>query len=140
MIDAIVKRITEHVPDLKLVGSVAEFQLAVQSAPKATPACFVLNLGERRGPVAEANILMQRTQASVGVIFAVRNAADPMGAAASQDLQALRDLVTDQIYGWVPQEGADPLERGNSNLLTFQHGCVWWQDIYSTSYYERSKQ
>ncbi|AKU21876.1 hypothetical protein [Massilia sp. NR 4-1] len=140
MIEAIQARLRATVPALKLVGDAVGFQSAAERTPTVMPACYVITLGEKPSPNSLGNILIQQVQASIGVILVMRNLGDATGAKAQASIEALRGQVKDQIFGWVPKAGCEPLERGDSNLLAFRDGCVWWQDIYVTSFYDRSKQ
>lgn len=137
MIIETISRIATTVPDIKLVEGAAAFQAAAESNPKVTPCAFVIPLEEN--PLQRStDVLIQRVWAKVGVILVVRNLKDPKGAAAQEDMTALRNAVKAQLFGWQPASGYDPLERGSGHLLAFRDGHMWWQDIYQTSYYDRS--
>lgn len=140
MIDQVIERLKATVPALKVVGGSIEFQAAAESNPKATPAAFVYLHGESPSGSIAAGITQQQVAARIGVVLVVRNLSDTKGAAAGIDLQALRNLVKEQIYGWEPAPGHAPLLRGEGSLLLFRDGHVWWQDLYSTYYYDRSIQ
>lgn len=137
MINNVVSRLDTDVPALKLVGRAADFQKAADSNPTVTPAAFVLSLEEIPGPV-ETTAMIQRVEVLIGVVLVVRNVSDAKGAAASQDLEALRTAVNEKLMGWVPAEGFDPLERGPGRLLAFRDGHMWWQNIYKTAFFDRS--
>lgn len=139
MIDALIARIKNTVPDIKFVGGAAEFQTAADNAPKVTPAVFVIQLEETPSPSADANIVIQRVHAVVGIILVVRNVSDNTGAAALASTEALRKAIKDQVFGWQAKPELDPFERAGSHLLAFRDGHAWWQDAYSTIYYDRSK-
>ncbi|MYM80538.1 hypothetical protein GTP44_01005 [Duganella sp. FT50W] len=139
MIENIKARLRELVPEIKQVGGAADFQSAVESNPTVTPACYVFSLGEAPAPSQFAGRLIQRVRASVGIVLVVKNLTDAKGVAALEDTDALRNKVKQVVYGWRPADGNDPLERGDSNLLAFRDGHVWWQDIYLTSYIDRSE-
>lgn len=138
MIEALKARIKATVPEIKFVGEAADFQSAAESNPKVTPACFVIPLEEMPAPNQMGDILIQKVQATVGIVLVVRNLSDSKGAAARLSMDAIRKLVKDQVYGWQALPALDPFERGSSHLLAFRDGHVWWQDIYLTSYYDRS--
>jgi len=138
MIAAIAQRLDDNVAALKLVGGAVEFQNAAETNPTATPAAYVIPLEENPGPGAAVSIVIQRIAASVGVILVVRNVSDPKGAAAQGDMESLRAAVKAQLLGWQPTDAYDPLERGRSGLLAFRDGHMWWQDVYTTAYYDRS--
>lgn len=137
MIDEIIARL-RTLDALKLVAGAAGFQTAVESNPTVTPAAFVIPQAENPGRGLAVDVVMQLVEASIGIVFVVRNVADPHGVAAQQDLAPLRQAVKELLLGWIPADGHAPLERGVSNLLVFQDGHMWWQDIYMTSFYERS--
>ena len=138
MIGALKDRIKSTVPELKLVGEAQDFQSAVESKPKAVPACFVIPMQETPEPNSFSGGMCQRVKSAVGLVFVVKNLADDKGIAARGDLEALRKKVKDQVYGWQANPELDPFERGNSHLLAFVDGYVWWQDIYVTAYFDRS--
>lgn len=138
MIEALKARIKATVPELKLVGGAADFQAAAETNPTATPACYVFLMSENPDP-SETDLLQQRVSASIGIAFCVKNVKDAKGAIATDLLDVLRKKVKDQIFGWPPSEEHDPLERGVSRLLAFRDQHVWWQDLYSTAYFDRSE-
>lgn len=140
MIDEIVARLKANAPLIKLVGQSADFQTAVESNPKVAPACFVIALQENPEPPMAASVMQQKVHVALGVVIVVRNVGDTSGAAAKTTLDTIRAQIKDQLYGWVPTPGLDPLERGASNLLIFRDGHIWWQDVYLTSYFDRSVQ
>lgn len=140
MIAAIIERIRQGVPDLKLVGGSVQFTAAAERQPTAVPACFVLTHSELPGPPAAANLLIQRVRIDIGIVLVVRNVSDTTGQAAALDTEQLRQKVKDQLYGWMPAGAQEPLSRGPGQLLAFREGHVWWQDIYSTSYIDKAKQ
>lgn len=137
MVEALKQRIRQTVPELKFVGEAVDFQAAAESNPLATPACFVFLMDERPSK-SQTDVLVQRVEATVGVAFVVKNLKDAKGAAASGALDDLRRKVKDQVFGWQASAELDPFERGASRLLAFRDGHVWWQDLYLTSYYDRS--
>jgi hypothetical protein len=140
MIAAIVARLeaTKAQTGLKRVGGAAAFQAAVETNPAAVPAAYVFTLDETAGPNPVAPDVIQRVSASIGVVLVARNLSDAKGAAAGQDMETLRAAVKAVLLGWSPAEGHDPLERGRAHLLAFRDGHMWWQDAYTTAYFDRS--
>jgi hypothetical protein len=138
VINETITRIRETVEAVKLVGGAVQFQVAAESNPKAVPACFVIPLEESPSPNEMDSFVIQRVAATIGVVLVVRNVADKTGEAAGQDMEILRKAVKAQLMGWQPSAEYDPLERGRSGLLAFKDGHMWWQDIYLTSYIDRS--
>ncbi|WP_136414824.1 hypothetical protein [Herbaspirillum sp. ST 5-3] len=138
MINEVIQRLKDTVPALKLVEGAAGFQAAVESNPKVTPCVFVIPLEETPGQSVDAPVVIQNVRTKIGVVFVVRNLTDAKGLAAKVDLDALRNATKAQLLGWQPQAGYDPLERGPGGLLAFRDGHMWWQDIYQSSYVDRS--
>lgn len=139
MINELILRIRELVPEAKFVGEAADFQSAVESNPIDTPAVFVVELEETAAPSQFSDVVVsQRVRAAVGIVLVVKNLSDAKGVAARGELRALRQLVKDQVFGWQAAAMYDPFERGHSHLLAFRDGHVWWQDQYLTSFYDRS--
>lgn len=138
MINALKERIRQMVPAIKLVGGAADFQSAAEANPAVTPACFVIPMEEQPEPNKLGDIIIQRVHAQVGIVLVVRNLTDAKGVAAQADIDALRKQVKDQVFGWQATPDLDPFERGNSHLLAFRDGHMWWQDLYTTSFYDRS--
>jgi hypothetical protein len=138
MIDAVIAQLQASVPLLKLVGGAAQFQNAAESLPKVTPAAFIIPLEENPSGSAMGDLVIQRVAVTLGVILAVRNVTDTKGVAARQGMEALRAAVKAVLLGWQPTADYDPLERGRSGLLAFKDMHMWWQDIYTTSYIDRS--
>lgn len=124
---------------LHLVEGAAQFQAIVESQknPTATPAAFVLPMRELPGDRPFSGSDIQKFDIAVAVVLVVRNVADVKGAAALDALQALRDAVKLALLGWVPLTGYASLARGQGNLLAFKDGHLWWQDTYTSSFYER---
>lgn len=124
---------------LLLVGGAAEFQAAVAANPSATPAVYVIELDEFAGKNQVAPDVHQRVVAIFGVVHVVRNVSDAKGEAARRDMESLRGATKAKLLGWPPAAGYDALERGRSHLLTFRDGHMWWQDAYTTAFYDRSQ-
>lgn len=138
MISETIGRIRDNVGTVKLIGGAAQFQAAAQANPRAVPAVFVIPLEENPSPNEVDSFVIQRVAVTIGVILVVRNVSDTTGEAAGEDMETLRKAVKDQLLGWQPSAEYDPLERGRSGLLTFKDSHMWWQDIYLTTFIDRS--
>lgn len=138
MIAETITRLQATVSALKLVGGAADFQKASEANPAAAPAAYVFPLREVAGPNPVAPDVHQRVATEVAVVLAVKNVSDARGAAAQQDMTTLRAAVKAVLLGWVPAAGYDALERGTGGLLAFRDGYMWWQDTYTTAFYDRS--
>ena len=138
MIAAIRTRLAAQTPALKLVGGAADFQTAAERNPAAAPAAFVFLVGEDPSANQLSNAVEQRIAATAAIVYCLSNASDASGAAAQADIDTLRAAGRAALYGWQPAANYDPLERGQSKLLAFRDGYIWWQDLYHSAYYDRS--
>lgn len=140
MIDAVIAHLEAHKAalGLRLVAGAAEFQAAADTNPTAVPAAYVLALSEVAGPNPVAPDVHQRVAVEIGVVYVVRNVADAKGAAARADMEVLRAAGKAKLLGWSPAAGYDALERSRSQLLAFKDGFMWWQDGYTTAFFDRS--
>ena len=139
MIAETIARLVDLGYPLKLIGGAALFQIAAESNPKGVPAAFVIPLEETPSKNASGNFVIQRVTVAIGIILVVRNVSDNTGAAASSDMETVRNAVKTQLLGWQPSPAYDPLERSRSALLAFKDGHMWWQDVYISSYIDRSE-
>lgn len=138
MIAAIIARLLAEVPAFKLVEGVAGFQRATETNPPATPAAYVFTVDES-GVDADVDIddgEGQLVNVTIAVVLVVRNVADAHGAAAELDMDALRGLVRRALLGWSVDIDHHPLARRQSALSAFRDGHMWWQETWTTAYYD----
>lgn len=133
MIAETIARLTAQMSALKLVEGAQGFQAASEANPKAEPGAFVLRLKEQAGQSETYAPIQQRVAVEIGVVYVVRNAADPKGEAAGADMETLRAAGRAALLGWAAP-GCDPYQFGGGALLAFRDGRAWWQDVYRTYY------
>lgn len=138
MIAEIIARLQAQVTSLKVVSGVADFSTAALNKPMATPAAFVLLASES----AEDNQLLgafdQRISVVFTVILALSNRRDPTGAAAMDDLEALRTAIKSALLAWCPTPAnGEPVRFGSGQLLRFDDGLLWWADEFRVTTYLR---
>lgn len=138
MIAEIIQKLVAGNIGLKLIAGAAEFQAAVENAPTATPAAYVMEADETGGPNLIGNTVIQQIASNVVIVLVTHNVADPKGAAAALDMITLRRAVRTLLLGWSPTAACDPLEFAKGALANFKNGHLWWQDIYRTSYLEKA--
>ena len=134
---SILAHIKNLCPALRQVGGAAEFSALPEAGPQAVPAAFVVPLEERAGHNALDTGISQRVDTRFGVILAVRNLRDGVGAAANDDLETLRRAVKDALLGWQPAGADDVCTFGGGRVLQLANQVLWWQDDFLTAYYER---
>ena len=137
MIAEIQTRLDAQVAALKLIAGALDFAVASETEPPATPAAYVMLLGENPSPPPGGDFIQQQIRVHAGVGCPLKNVADVKGAAAQADLKTLRASAQTALLGWSPT-AAEPLERGPGNLLAFKNRVLWWQDEYLTNIYARS--
>lgn len=124
-------------PVFRIVGGAAEFS-AVQQAPKAFPAAYVVTLQEVSGENGRTNgPVFQPLSADIGIVIITSNLSDPRGAAGSNDIETLKKIVRTHLLGFVPHPDADaiPLEHVSGELLKAWSGTVWWQEVFAAASY-----
>lgn len=133
----IITHLKINCPALRQVGGAAEFSALPETGPQAVPAAFVVPLEERAGHNTLDTGISQRVDTRFGVILAVRNLRDGVGAAANDDLETLRRAIKDALLGWRPTGADDVCTFGGGRVLQLANQVLWWQDDFLTAYYER---
>ena len=130
----VVERLRGQCPTLRLVGSSAELDTALDVA-LALPAAFCVPLSEsaRSNPMTLLHEVTQR----FGVLLVVSNRRDASGAAALVDLNALRLAVRTALIGWVPNptEGEPVMYSGGALMRLDADSRLWWTEEYELKTY-----
>lgn len=131
MIAAIIARL-KTVPGLRLVEGLAEWSV-LEEPPLLTPAAYVLpgTTDAARNGLA-AGGFRQQLRETAQVVLLARNLRDPHGAAAAQDLAAIRDAARASLLGWVPILGWQPLELVSGSLVGMEADAVVWRDLVAS--------
>lgn len=131
MIAAIIARL-KTLPGLRLVEGLAEWSV-LDAPPLLTPAAYVLpgTTGAQPNGVASGGF-RQALRETAQVVLLTRNLRDAGGAAATQDLVAIRDAVRASLLGWVPAPGWEPLELVSGGLVGMEGDAVVWRDLVAS--------
>lgn len=134
----VIARLREVVSgEFRQIGGAAALVQA-QIGVKALPAVFVIPLTEQADAPALAGEFIQRRQLTVGLVFAVTDASDQMGAAARSGLIAARQAAEAALLGWTPEGCADALVWSAGKLARLaDNNVMWWQDEYVARQYAR---
>lgn len=133
MIQSIIDRLMEAGTPFAMAGGAS--QLAdVTDRPNAVPAVFVFISEERSAPSERIGRVLQRTQATIGVVIVADNLSQLDHAAAIGDVDALKAYCRRKLIGWSPDD-AEPLEHAAGELQQALGGAVWFEDAYTTAYY-----
>ena len=127
----IVARLQGQLTGVKSVGASADLDVAIDSTV-AIPSAFVLPLAESATDMDTAGQTNQRIAQVFGVVLVVSNKRDAKGAAALDDLKALRLNLRTALVGWVPDaSNGEPVHFRAGRLLRLDgDGRLWWIDEF----------
>lgn len=127
-IELVIKRIQEHVPDLREVAGREGYAAITRLSDFPTPAAYVLmadedfNNSPDLGPV-------QETTVTFGVAVAVRN----YRASSTESRDELRHflgLIRDCLKGWETEDRADRIQIRKGSLVDYDASAALWVDVY----------
>lgn len=131
MIAAIIARL-KTLPDLRLVEGLAEWSV-LEAPPLLTPAAYVLpGTTDPQPNGLAAGGFRQQLREAAQVVLLTRNLRDATGAAAAQDLVAVRDAVRTSLMGWVPAPGWEAIELVSGSLMGMEADAVVWRDVFAS--------
>lgn len=135
----ILARLKDQLTGFKQIGASADLDAAIEGAV-AMPAAFALPLAESAGPNGTLGITRQRISQAFGVVLVVSNRRDAQGAAALNDLAALRLQLRQALLGWAPHAttGEPVLYTGGRLLRLDGDGRLWWIDEFQLVQHYRS--
>lgn len=102
---------------------------------KNSPLAFVCPIGER--PTNNERELdigqpLQQVLVSFGVVIGVASINDATGDKALETLETVRAQLQTALLGFSPAGDFEPIVLGNSDLVGFADGGLWWLDRFST--------
>lgn len=99
------------------------------------PSAFVLAVEDEPSANAQDIGVSQRIETYIGVLIVAPNIdLDEQ----TEYLEMARDQIFDALLGWEYADN-DPLEYVSGQIVTQTHTLVWWQDIFVSRTYRRSK-
>lgn len=136
--DLIITRLKDQVISLRKIGKAADLASAMQDGSNQFPRAYVLPNAEQGGqPRLMTGAVAQRRTPRIGIVLVVKNVRDMVGDAAGSDMEALRLLTDEALFGWKPDDAHSALMFAGGRLLNISNGEVWWQDDYTTDYDRR---
>lgn len=131
-------RLASTIARLKTIGALknnvagaAEYARGVRAGFLTTPAAYVLPLADTPAPNPFANqIVQQEVVVRIGVVLAVQNKRDAIGAAAAEDLVDLREAVAQKLLNWAPDAQSGGFEWAAGALLDLDDQVLFWQDDF----------
>lgn len=139
-INNIIAQIQTHCPAIRSVSGAIKLMEAMENPPQGVTA-YVVPTGENSERNSTLNVITQKINASFAVlVMMVYNMNDDTGAQAYADIQAVRDELANALLGFVPFDGASPIEHISGSLANISPGVLMWNDEFVTDYYRRNTQ
>ncbi|OCJ64011.1 hypothetical protein A6U96_09420 [Agrobacterium tumefaciens] len=138
MIDSILARLLENETPFAIAGGAAELA-DVKDRPVNLPAVYVYISHEKSAPNEHVNILRQRTAFDVAVVIVTENLSRGDNGAARADIEALKSFVRGQLLGFLPAGASDPLEHVEGEIQQALNGVVWFEDVFTSAYYQEKR-
>lgn len=133
---AVIARLQE-LPELRLVEGAAGLQSALESAPRALPAAFVLVEETGSAPGDYTAQFAQPITATVRVVLYARHAGGAAKAAA--EMEAIERAVRTKLRDWSPAYPFEPLWVTNSGGDQFFGAQITRQVNFKTQYRDQEQ-
>ena|SRR5690348_9408302 len=138
----VIDRLTANVPMLRKVAGAADYATLTRLQDFTPPSAHVL-LARERGEPNQPGTGMPGTQVTVrqavpvtfGVVVAVRNFREQMGAQSAETLRPILGAIRAQIVGWVPPDCSLPCMFQQGGLRDYDRATTLWIDVYSTQHF-----
>lgn len=142
-VQPIIARIKANVPALRSVAGAADYASITKLLDFAPPCAYVLLARERAEPNPPGNAMpgtqvsvQQRVPVTFGVVMAVRNYREQLGAQSADDLQTIVGAVRACLLGWVPDmSGARACMLQQGDLVQYDRAVSLWADVYQTQHF-----
>lgn len=128
--------IQQHAPLFRLVSHAADLQAAIDQAPPAFPAVYVVRQ-ERGRPSAGASggVLIQQVDVDLICVLYVKNVASPTsGSRVAKDMDAIAGQLRDALLNWSPAVGMEPITFNASRDQSHKNGLLIAQELYRSRY------
>lgn len=104
--------------------------------PKALPAGFIFMAGEEAEENARATgPVLQLVHGLVTLLIIADDKSDARGAAAGDQVEALKAEARRRLIGFVPAGAEGPMEFDAGEAVDFAANCVWWEERYAVDFY-----
>lgn len=118
-------------PLFKEVGSAFGVQQAMSSPLQASPVAFVVPIAEDPSPNSrDVGLTLQEMKQTYGVLIGLITSGDDDSDIA--ELERVRQLVRDELYGQSLLDGFEPFSLANNNMQSLQNGQLFWMDRFVT--------
>lgn len=140
-VQPIIARLKALVPALRNVAGAADYASLTKLADFLPPCAYVLLARERADANPPGNAMpgtqvtvRQRVNVSFGVVLAVRNYREQLGAQSADDLKTMLGAIRAALLGWIPDvPGGHPCMLQRGDLVQYSSAVSVWTDVYTTS-------
>ncbi|MGH1460999.1 MAG: phage tail terminator protein [Neptuniibacter sp.] len=120
--------------NINKVGLALDLVKAIESAPKRGVECYVIPVSEVPGSNERSSgPARQKLNITIGVVIGIKASNDPSGERSADDLEAVRTVIRDNLFGWTPEGAKTHFLLGKSSLVKMVPGGVWWLDQFTTT-------
>lgn len=142
-VQPIIARLSAVVPKttLRQVQGASDYA-SVKALANFTPPCAYVLLAREKSRPHPANNgipgaqqrMVQQVDVTFGVMLAVRNYREQLGAQSQDSLLAVLDAVRGALLGWVPNGASQPISLQQGDLLQYDAATTLWADVYQTNH------
>lgn len=139
----IIDRLVAQMPTLRKVAGAADYATITKLADFAPPCAYVLLAREKGETNPPGNVspgaqvrVRQRAIVTFGVVLAVRNYRQQLGAQSNDDLTAIVRGCRAALLGWAPPvDGGHPCMFQQGNLSDYDGATTLWTEVYQTQHF-----
>ncbi len=84
------------------------------------------------------NAVNQRVVDRLSIVIVTRNTTDQKGSDSSDNSELLQNAVMNEILGFEPTGGYEPIEYAGGSLVSLTNGFYIWLDTYKSAHFVRS--
>jgi hypothetical protein len=129
MIEAVIARLKDRVPDLRRIEGAAALTAIMERRawPESTPAAYVIPVALSGGAVSSgASAYVQDTAETIGVILILRPN-DRLGSRGIEPVEGLKADVIEALAGWAPGVQTDGFALKGARMTNVQAGAFSYQ-------------
>lgn len=141
-VQPVIDRLAAALPVLRKVAGAADYATLTQLRDFTPPCAYVLLARERADAGHSGNAMpgtqvgvSQRASVSFGVVVAVRNFREQMGAQSAETLRPILGALRAQLIGWVPPGCGAPITLQSGGLKDYDRATTLWIDVFTTQHF-----
>jgi len=142
-VQSIIARLVATMPVLRKVAGAADYATVTKLADFVPPCAYVLLAREKAEANQPGNVspgaqvrVRQRAIVTFGVVIAVRNYRQQLGAQSADTLQSIVGAVRQSLIGWAPEvDGGSPCMLQQGGLSDYDGATTLWTEVYQTQHF-----